>query len=158
MNLKILLRDLKRLNLKTNYNFGTKRSRSPNSTGESRNSRHTYDTQLTRNGAPYIGYDDVEEGEEVQSNKEECAICYGEILVPTILSCGHKFHRDCICMWFNRPRRTCPLCRRNYTLQYINSICGTPEPRREPLSKVNRISLDPTGRGVQIGWGDDFEN
>ena len=147
MNLKTLLRDLKRLNLKKKYNFGTlstKRTGSPLGPRSPKSSRPTIEQE--------------EEEEEV------CAICLDEILAPTVLRCGHRFHRDCICRWFNTPRRTCPVCRRRYTLQDINRICGNPEPRREllrePLSLVNRnrISLDPTGRGVRIEWGDDFEN
>ncbi|WOL00314.1 RING-H2 finger protein ATL17-like [Canna indica] len=44
----------------------------------------------------------------------ECAVCLGEAkngdrgrLLPR---CGHKFHADCVDMWF-RSHSTCPVCR-----------------------------------------------
>jgi len=46
-------------------------------------------------------------------NLEECPICYGTMLYPSLtktLRCGHKFHRKCIEQW-NATNTSCPLCR-----------------------------------------------
>jgi hypothetical protein len=45
---------------------------------------------------------------------EECVICYqiyGRATVA-ILSCGHKFHKNCLQKWLElSPNKDCPLCR-----------------------------------------------
>jgi len=44
---------------------------------------------------------------------EECSICLSSLLDPHVLSCGHKFHEECIEGCRNRK---CPLCRRDFIL------------------------------------------
>jgi len=55
-----------------------------------------------------------------------CSICFNNFDVSIespILSCGHKFHRNCICDWFTKKQK-CPLCRTTITPDEIMSICG----------------------------------
>jgi hypothetical protein len=43
--------------------------------------------------------------------KSECCICMDKNTNPWVsISCGHKFHRECIMQW-NRHNNTCPICR-----------------------------------------------
>ena len=45
----------------------------------------------------------------------QCLICYESITELTgccTLGCKHTFHIICISRWCNKPRQTCPLCRR----------------------------------------------
>lgn len=41
----------------------------------------------------------------------ECSICLSKTLKPFLLSCGHKFHKECIKKW-NIRSSTCPFCRK----------------------------------------------
>jgi len=45
--------------------------------------------------------------------KEKCIICFESISYKksTKLSCGHRFHTDCIISWFRQKKNTCPCCR-----------------------------------------------
>jgi hypothetical protein len=46
-------------------------------------------------------------------NLEECPICYGTMLYPSLtktLRCGHRFHTKCIDQW-TATNPSCPLCR-----------------------------------------------
>ena len=55
-----------------------------------------------------------------------CNICFNNFDVSIespILRCGHKFHRGCICHWFEREQK-CPICRTTITPGEIMSICG----------------------------------
>jgi len=47
----------------------------------------------------------------INNQNEECCICMD--IGPTewsMLPCGHKFHQQCISIWF-RTNRSCPICR-----------------------------------------------
>lgn len=46
----------------------------------------------------------------------ECSICMLPMPLGTYIEtlCGHKFHKNCLCNWFNikkNQKATCPLCR-----------------------------------------------
>lgn len=44
--------------------------------------------------------------------KQQCSICLESISnYEYSLSCGHKFHVDCIISWFRQKKDTCPCCR-----------------------------------------------
>ena len=44
---------------------------------------------------------------------DECNICLGEYLSGQkiiVLSCGHKYHQNCLHKWFQR-KKICPICK-----------------------------------------------
>lgn len=63
----------------------------------------------------YVKDDQVEEIQEDllyiydHDPDEECTICL-ENNTDVILSCHHKFHEECILIWFKN-QATCPVCR-----------------------------------------------
>jgi len=61
---------------------------------------------------------------------EECSICYIQVNNQTgitSLSCGHKFHLNCIATWYLKKNKGCPLCRAIPT-EYENIMNGvTPD-------------------------------
>lgn len=47
-----------------------------------------------------------------------CPICHGELSVPVMLECAHRFCLQCVHTWVHQdpPEPTCPLCRHNLTI------------------------------------------
>ena len=46
------------------------------------------------------------------SNEVTCAICIEDLYKnPSILECGHKFHKECFTKWYIFGNNTCPTCR-----------------------------------------------
>ena len=69
---------------------------------------------------------EANEAMELAAPDNVCSICNQHFDVasysPT-LSCGHKFHRGCICKWFEK-KENCPICRRDILDDENRSICG----------------------------------
>ncbi|KAJ4802101.1 RING-H2 finger protein-like protein [Rhynchospora pubera] len=59
-----------------------------------------------------------------QDTTETCAVCISEFAhgekVRVLPECGHRFHLDCIDMWFGS-HSTCPLCRSDVNLPVSKS-------------------------------------
>ena len=52
---------------------------------------------------------------EENIKEEKCVICYDDysnINIITILSCNHKYHKECIKKWI-KIKLECPLCKNN---------------------------------------------
>lgn len=45
------------------------------------------------------------------TEKDECAICWEQMPMASVLPCQHRFHRDCLRRWV-KDQSTCPTCRR----------------------------------------------
>lgn len=47
---------------------------------------------------------------------DDCSICLESLSTQTTLqlTCGHTFHAQCVCGWFNTGALTCPTCRLGY--------------------------------------------
>ncbi|KAF7094236.1 hypothetical protein CFC21_096563, partial [Triticum aestivum] len=64
----------------------------------------------------------------------ECAVCLSEVAdgekVRTLPKCGHRFHVDCIDMWFHS-HDTCPLCRAPVGADAESAAEGLPRVPRE---------------------------
>jgi len=52
---------------------------------------------------------------DISFNCITCPICLEDFGIDKYLTltCGHKFHADCILEWFTR-QMTCPICRKKY--------------------------------------------
>lgn len=52
---------------------------------------------------------------EISKEKSNCPICINEQKNKVIrqLDCGHKFHIECIDIWFEK-NNSCPLCRKTF--------------------------------------------
>lgn len=46
--------------------------------------------------------------------EEECIICIGNIIKPTLTTCGHLFCNECIKQWLSN-KKICPLCKTDLT-------------------------------------------
>lgn len=73
----------------------------------------------------------------------ECACCMDEIvseLDATELICFHRFHTNCLLIWFNE-KSTCPVCRRDVgemALQYHKHIRKSQFIHRKTTNKTGR--------------------
>jgi hypothetical protein len=57
----------------------------------------------------------------LQPNEKICCLCENQSYeTETTLRCGHKYHRHCACLWFQRNSR-CPVCD-NFVLFYDCSV------------------------------------
>ena len=50
-----------------------------------------------------------------------CVICHDVFKRPTSLRCGHTFCYNCIREYFSQTERSCPICRRQYSVSYTLS-------------------------------------
>lgn len=57
--------------------------------------------------------------------KAECIICQDTISVGVLTSCGHKYCKDCINMWWQK-HRTCPLCKQKLRSSDFKDISFKP--------------------------------
>lgn len=46
-----------------------------------------------------------------EQDSERCIICQDGLDHPFPLSCGHRFHAECLVPWFRAGHRACPTCR-----------------------------------------------
>lgn len=59
------------------------------------------------------------------SNNEEnpedpCPMCLEDLNTKTVIECGHEFHEECLELWMNEDKDTCPICRERIPLYSIN--------------------------------------
>jgi hypothetical protein len=94
-----------------------------------------------------------------QTDDEVCSICFislGENPPITTTVCNHQFHTECLCQWLRRTnvkeRTNCPVCRRIFTSDQVDSICG-PEVKRPPIAsrKIDVELLEDPIRRAQLG-------
>ncbi|VAI71550.1 unnamed protein product [Triticum turgidum subsp. durum] len=89
----------------------------------------------------------------------ECAVCLSEVAdgekVRTLPKCGHRFHVDCIDMWFHS-HDTCPLCRAPVGADAESAAEGLPRVPREDHA-APEFPMFPTN---VLFWGthDDVAN
>lgn len=70
---------------------------------------------------------------------ENCSICLKQICDKSegsiaTLPCGHEFHENCVREWFNKGRKSCPLCNLNCSRVAIE---GTPVDNAIKVSNFN---------------------
>lgn len=90
-----------------------------------------------------------------KDNNNECSICltsYEKTDIITKLICQHRFHEDCITLWF-KEKANCPLCREDVevpsvislvnqvTKASIRSAVFEPEIRRVGCTRCTRDNL-----------------
>lgn len=72
--------------------------------------------------------------DSIDSNADICPICLEELTKNlAVLNCNHKYHFDCIKMWYKQQKKTnkllnCPLCHNEYA--EIVNILYVDEPNR----------------------------
>ncbi|KMT09329.1 hypothetical protein BVRB_6g134240 [Beta vulgaris subsp. vulgaris] len=66
----------------------------------------------------FIGLNKVKEAKRRLSfiNEDDlCCVCLSTLIKEgediKVLPCLHHFHSECVDMWFNARRKTCPICR-----------------------------------------------
>ncbi|XP_068130049.1 RING finger protein 145-like [Hyperolius riggenbachi] len=61
--------------------------------------------------------------EQLRAHDDVCSICFQDMLVAVITSCGHFFHADCLKKWLY-VQDTCPLCHQLATATVIHGVGG----------------------------------
>lgn len=62
---------------------------------------------------------------ESEGNARICTICQFEFENGTLTSCGHRYCRDCITLWW-KEKRSCPLCKKHLSLSDFHDITYKP--------------------------------
>ena len=141
--------------------------------------------QMLLRGGEKRTREEEEEEEEAQNKRTKlsCSVCMGPLEpmksneenvndeeAPIKLSCGHSFHKGCICEWFNAPvyeynadtneeysyippEKGCPMCRKPYSRFEIIQICGFGRPRNKAELQQWLLDWQRDGsRGAPNDW------
>ena len=74
----------------------------------------------------------------MEKNHENCSVCleeYGYIMNIAETNCGHKFHYDCITSWIKSDKKSCPLCRTDLSVEFIEKL-----EEHQYVKQINQIS------------------
>ena len=98
------------------------------------------------------GIEEIDDQEEVKTNKLDCNICCEEITEKKAeLNCGHFFCMACITKWAEI-ENTCPYCKQEFTKIIEKAIGKSPgHNKRRPPQRMNTRGAKHS-RGVK---GDD---
>ncbi|KAJ3691833.1 hypothetical protein LUZ61_020997 [Rhynchospora tenuis] len=84
-----------------------------------------------------------------QDSTESCAVCISEFThgekVRVLPQCGHRFHLECIDMWFGS-HSTCPLCR---------SDVNSPAAKSDPVVKLEEAESKEVDSSIHVECGRD---
>ena len=67
---------------------------------------------------PQFFIEDMKELMKKHKETFECPICLGDMNhknMKVLISCGHRFHKDCIQKW-SLTSKNCPCCRKDFSL------------------------------------------
>lgn len=73
--------------------------------------------------------------EELDTNSDNCAICWEKMDSARKLPCGHLFHNGCLQSWMEQ-EPSCPTCRLSLTLGHDQNI---------PMNSANNVGQDTLG-------------
>lgn len=71
----------------------------------------------------------IETNNPILVEPEECSVCLKDMWTQVTLSCGHKYHFNCINTWFGY-QKNCPYCRHPFSPPA--SPAGVPPPPSHP--------------------------
>lgn len=78
--------------------------------------------------------------EELETNSDNCAICWEKMDSARKLPCGHLFHNGCLQSWMEQ-EPSCPTCRLSLTLGHDQNM---------PMNSANNIGQDTLGAHTHI--------
>ncbi|PVH86899.1 hypothetical protein DL98DRAFT_582217 [Cadophora sp. DSE1049] len=96
--------------------------------------------------------------EPVDGNGENCGICTESMEVSQdirTLPCNHHFHMECITPWFDKRKKTCPMCRHEYKIVYVPKFDGATDAATQMIrghDGVWRPFMEAELRGLDVGF------
>ena len=96
--------------------------------------------------------------ERVHGSGENCSICTESMEVSQDirqLPCKHHFHVECITPWFDKRKKTCPLCRHEYNLVFVPKFDGMTDTATQMVPGFNggmRPFVEAELAGLDIGF------
>ncbi|XP_025407961.1 E3 ubiquitin-protein ligase AMFR-like [Sipha flava] len=78
--------------------------------------------------------------EELDTNSDNCAICWEKMDSARKLPCGHLFHNGCLQSWMEQ-EPSCPTCRLSLTLGHNQNL---------PMNSTNNVGQDTLGTHTHI--------
>jgi len=84
----------------------------------------------------------IETNNPLLAEPEECSICLKDMWTQVTLSCGHKYHFNCINTWFGY-QKNCPYCRHPFSPPASPAGVPPPPPPASPAGVPPPPSYPP---------------